>query len=51
VLVVEIFTSTSSLGYAVLLCRSTRSRRTEGLHPARRNRQGQYEPVLDERLK
>lgn len=51
VLCVEMFTATSSLGYAVLLCKATRSRFTDGLPPARRNRQGQYEPVQDEKLK
>jgi hypothetical protein len=51
VLSVELFTCTSSLAYAVLLCRSTTSRFTEGLPPARRNKAGQTEPVTDSTVK
>jgi hypothetical protein len=51
VLSVELFTCTSSLAYAVLLCRSTTSRFTEGLPPARQNKLGEYEPVTDTNIK
>jgi hypothetical protein len=50
-LALEIFCSTSSLSYAVLLCRRTTSRKSAGLLPAHRNKFGLVEPPDDRNLK
>jgi hypothetical protein len=51
VLALEAFCATSSLSYAVLLCRRTTSRKSPGLEPAPRNKFGLVEPPDERKLK